>query len=282
MSDIGSGGANRIELESQILCSALRLSWEDTDTEGTLQSARELFQLFPDLMPPPKSETNERPTNLYRMLDLSCDVPQSAVVAGYFRAAKKFLRTQNIKDNRQEYYKILTAGFTLRKPRLRLSHDLIVVRDWLIELRIIPEDGTLEALASIPPTREPEPIQMVKTQPIDNKLPMLIELLKYAGIIGPAEQQALTNQMNIAPEVPLVELILSAGYVTAQEMKSLQLAEQLVTQGKITLAQFAVAMYDERTQGVKMAESLQVRGWLDNETKPYRPPDGGGKPGGKK
>jgi len=266
MSDIGSGGANRIELESQILCSALRLSWEDTDTEGTLQSARELFQLFPDLLPPPKGDTTERPTNLYKMLELSCEVPQSAVVAGYFRAAKKFLRTQNIKDKRQEYYKILTAGFTLRKPRLRLSHDLIVVRDWLIERKVIPEDGTLEALT---PTREPEPAQMVKTQPIESKLPTLIELLKYAGIIGPAEVQALTNQMNIAPEVPLVELILSAGYVTAQEMKSLQLAEVLLGREEITMAQFAVAMYDERTQGVKMAESLQVRGWLNTQTKKY-------------
>jgi hypothetical protein len=280
MSDIGSGGANRIELESQILCSALRLSWEDTDTEGTLQSARELFQLFPDLMPPPKSEAGERPTNLYKMLELSCEVPQSAVVAGYFRAAKKFLRTQNIKDKRQEYYKILTAGFTLRKPRLRLSHDLIVVRDWLIERKVIPEDGTLEALTQTREARhEPEPIQMAKTQPIESKMPMIIELLKYAGIIGPAEVQALTNQMNIAPEIPLVELVLSAGYVTAQEMKSLQLAEQLISQDKISMAQFAVAMYDERTQGVKMAESLQVRGWLNTETKRYDEP---GNPGVKR
>ncbi|HEY9683759.1 MAG TPA: hypothetical protein V6C86_19415 [Oculatellaceae cyanobacterium] len=268
MSDIGSGGANRIELESQILCSALRLSWEDADTEGVLSASRELFQLFPDLLPPPKSDGGERPTNLYNMLELTCDVPQSAVVAGYFRAAKKFLRTQNIKDKRQEYYKILTAGFTLRKPRLRLSHDLIVVRGWLIERKVIPEDGTLEAISQAQ-GREPEPVQMVKTQPIESKLPTLIELLKYAGIIGPAEVQALTNQMNIAPEVPLVELVLSAGYVTAQEMKSLQLAELLLSQQKITMAQFAVAMYDERTQGVKMAESLQVRGWLDTETKRY-------------
>jgi hypothetical protein len=106
MSDIGSGGANRIELESQILCSALRLSWDDNDKEGTLQSARELFQLFPDLLPPPKTDIEERPNNLYNMLGLTCDVPQSVVIAGYFKATKNFLRSQNIKDQRQEYYKI--------------------------------------------------------------------------------------------------------------------------------------------------------------------------------
>jgi hypothetical protein len=274
MSDIGSGGANRIELESQILCSALRLSWDDDDTEGVLKSARELYQLFPDLLPPPKSDTPEHPTNLYELLDLSCEVPQSAVVAGYFRAAKQFLRTQNIKDKRQDYYKLLTAGFTLRKPRLRLSHDLIVVRDWLIERSVIPDDGTLEAISA--PIAEPSQAQMMRTQPLEQKLPMLIELLKYAQIIGPAEVQALTNQMNIAPEVPLQELILSAGYVTEASMKSLQLAEILLSQDKITMAQFAVAMYDELTQGVKMAESLQVRGWLETRVTKYtpeKPPD---------
>ena len=267
MSDIGSGGANRIELESQILCSALRLSWADDDIEGVLKSARELYQLFPDLLPPPKADVEEKPANLYQMLRLRCDVPQSSVVAGYFNAAKKFLRTQNIKEQRQDYYKILTAGFTLRKPRLRLSHDLIVVRQLLIDKKVIPDDGTLEPVT--PTAREPEPTQMVRTVPMDQKLPMLIELLKYAQIIGPAEVQALTNQMSIAPEIPVAELILSAGYVTDSEMKSLQLAEVLLSQDKITMAQFAVAMYDERTQGVRMAESLQVRGWLPTETPPY-------------
>ncbi len=97
----------------------------------------------------------------------------------------------------------------------------------------------------------------------------MIELLKYAQIIGPAEVQALSNQMSIAPEVTIAELILSAGYVTETEMKSLQLAEILLSQEKITMAQFAVAMYDERTQGIKMAESLQVRGWLETQVRTY-------------
>lgn len=185
MADVGSGGANRIELESQILCSALRLSWADSDNTGVVRSARELYQLFPDLMPPPKNDVPERPENYYELLNLRCDVPQSLVVAGYLRAAKKFLRTQNVKENRQDYYKILTAGFILRKPRLRLSHDLITGREWLIQTQTIPEDGTLEPIATAPATREPEPVQLVKTQPIvATQLPTLIVLLKYAQIIG--------------------------------------------------------------------------------------------------
>lgn len=267
MADMG-GGANRIELESQILCSALRLSWADADSTGVVKSICELNQLFPDLLPPPKQESGEHPKNYYDLLELRCDVPQSLVVAGYLRAAKRFLRVQNVKDKRQEYYDILTAGFVLRKPRLRLSHDLVIAREWLMESQVIPEDGTLEAVEEI---RAPEPSQMVRTQPIADSfvLPTLIELLKYAQIIGPAEVQALSNQMTIAPEVPLSDLVLSAGYVTESELRSLQLAEMLLSQKKITMAQFAVAMYDERTQGIKMAESLQVRGWLETQVKSY-------------
>src|ERR1700761_9484857 len=141
MADV-SGGANRIELESQILCSALRLSWADDDGEGVFRSCRELYHLFPDLLPPPKVDAGPS-ENLYDLLNVRCDVPQAIVIAGYFRSAKQFLRQYDPKENREDYYRILNAGFVLRKPRLRLSHDLVVGRQWLIDQSLIPEDGTL-------------------------------------------------------------------------------------------------------------------------------------------
>jgi hypothetical protein len=52
-------------------------------------------------------------------------------------------------------------------------------------------------------------------------------------------------------------------------LKSLQLAEDLLAQGKITIGQFAVAMYDERMQGIRMAESLQIRGWLETQVRTF-------------
>jgi hypothetical protein len=134
----------------------------------------------------------------------------------------------------------------------------------LIETHTIPEDGTLELVSA---EAEPEKVeaQLAKTQPIVAELPALVRLLKEAQIIGPAEVQALTAQMALAPEVPIERLVLDSGYVTAQEMYSLKLAEMLLEQGKISMAQFQVAMYDERTSGIRMAESLQVRGWLPVE-----------------
>ena len=270
MADMG-GGANRIELESQILCSALRQSWSESDSHGVVNAARELYQLFPDLLPPPKQQAKfEPPKNLYEQLHLGCDVPPSRVLSGYFRYSKKFLRENKDKivERQQDYFQVLNSGFILRKPRLRLSHDMIVVRGWLIDSKLIPDDGTLELIQAAE-VEAPKPTFMVKTQPIATQLPMLVELLKTAQIIGPAEVQALSNQMAMAPEIPIAELILNAGYVTDQEMLSLQLAETLLAQGKITVGQFCVAMYDERTTGVRMAESLQVRGWLETEVRQY-------------
>lgn len=267
MADVGSGGANRIELESQILCASLRQSWAINDIEGVITVARQLYQLFPDLLPLYKPGSVDIDGSLYDFLGTACDAPQTSVIAAYVRAIKRHLRVGNVKDRREEYVRVLNAGYILRKPRLRLSHDLIIVRQWLIDQGAIPEDGTFDFIEPSPVT---EPVAVLhKTQQITPNLPPLVEMLREAQIIGPSEVQALNNQMNHAPEIPVHELVLRAGYVTDLELKSLQLAEYLLSQGKITMHQFAVAMYDERTQGIRMAESLQIRGWLETEVKSY-------------
>ena len=264
-----SGGANRIELESQILCASLRQSWAINDVKGVLTVVRQLYQLFPDLLPPPRSDGEKNATSLYPLLGLQCDVSQTAVLSGYLRAVRVFLRQSTAKERRDDYYRLLDAGYILRKPRLRLSHDLVAVRTWLIEQKAIGEDGSLEpdvvpvatqqAAAAVP---KPQAI----TVPLEENLPLLIDMLKACRVIGPAEVQALKNQMAIAPEIPLKELVLSAGYVTDTQMQSLQVGEYLLSSGQISMHQLAVAMYDELTGMCKMAESLQVRGWLNTQS----------------
>ncbi|MCW5824116.1 MAG: hypothetical protein KIT34_15025 [Cyanobacteria bacterium TGS_CYA1] len=268
-----TGGANRIELESQILCAALRASWAATDTEGMVKSCQELYQLFPDLLPPPKAEEQMQPDNYYDLLQIECDVNPSMVLAAYFKAVKRFLRVHpDAKQDLRTYYKILNAGFILRKPRLRLSHDLIAARGQLIKEGTIPPDGTLDMVGGITEEATPErpAAQMVTTQPMTDVMPKIIELMKAAQIIGVAEVHALRNQMALYPNISVIDLILQAGYVTDAEIQSLQLAEDLLSQGKINIGQFCVAMYDERTRGIRMAESLQVRGWLSTEVSRYR------------
>ncbi len=267
-----TGGANRIELESQILCAALRGSWASTDIEGMIRSCQELYQLFPDLLPPPKAEETVQPDNYYDLLQIECDVNPSMVLAAYFKAVKRFLRVHpDAKQDMRNYFKILNAGFILRKPRLRLSHDLIAARGQLMKDGSIPADGTLDMVGAAAESNVERPAaQMVTTQPMTDVMPKIIELMKAAQIIGVAEVHALRNQMALYPNISVVDLILQAGYVTETEVQSLQLAEDLLGQGKINIGQFCVAMYDERTRGIRMAESLQVRGWLSTEVSRYR------------
>ncbi len=259
MVDTGTS-PNRIELESQILCASLRQSWAQEDAFGVIVVAKQLCQLFPDLIPPLSSIADKRPLNLYNYFGMHCDASQEIVVSTYFHTISSYLQKHNKFDNPDEYRMLLDAGYILRKPRLRLSHDLIVVREWLLKHEAIPSDGTIEFLEA------PVPEPVVEVVPV--QLPQLVNLMQQAQIIGAAEVLALTNQTKLAPEIPIEDLILSAGYVSESELKSLQLAEYLFKQGKITMPQFMVAMYDERTRGIRMAESLQSRGWLETQASP--------------
>jgi len=262
MVEIGTS-PNRIELESQILCASLRQSWAQNDVHGVIVVAKQLCQLFPDLIPPLASSTVKLAINLYDFFGMNCDASQEVVVSTYFQTITKFLYNNNTHEKPDEYRTLLDAGYILRKPRLRLSHDLVIVRNWLLEHQAIPQDGTIDFIEAVAVTA-PQPV--VEAIPI--MLPQLVNLMQEAQIIGTTEVLALTNQTKLAPEIPIEELILSAGYVSESELKSLQLAEYLFRQGKITMPQFVVAMYDERTRGIRMAESLQSRGWLDVEVKP--------------
>ena len=254
---------NRIELESQILCASLRQSWAQEDVYGVIVVAKQLCQLFPDFLRPLPDTDTEQSFNLYQLLGLKCDASQNMVVSSYVRAVTNFLHEEAFTDKQDEYYTLLDAGYILRKPRLRLSHDLFVVRHWLLEQRAIPIDGTIDFVEAVKEEKLAEPVEME----VPRTLPQLVYLLQQAQIIGQAEVLALTNQTKLAPEVPIEELILSAGYVNESELKSLQLAQYLINQGKITLPQFVVAMYDERNRGIRMAESLQSRGWLEVQVK---------------
>jgi hypothetical protein len=256
---------NRIELESQILCASLRQSWAQEDTHGVIVVAKQLCQLFPDLIKPLSDEEQTLPLDLYGLLGLTCDATQNAVIGAYIRSVNSFMQENNVRDRAEDYYTLLDAGYILRKPRLRLSHDLFAVRHWLLEQQAIPTTGTIDFLETVKIEKPVEPVVADKAE----QLPKLVYLMQQAQIIGQPEVLALTNQINLAPEVTIEELILSAGYLSENELKSVQLGEFLLQQGKITMPQFIVAMYDERERGIRMAESLQSRGWLEVQVKTF-------------
>ena len=389
----GAGAVNRVELECQVLCAALRQSWVRRDKVGAFTSIRELSHLFPDLLPPPEERVSTNKANYYEVLGVRPQSGLNSIVVGYLRTTRKFLKQYNAKDHRAFYNTMLNAGFVLRKPRLRLSHDLVVARRWLYDSQlqdededVIPEDvadadipvapapmpdtppvsqvqgatplavanqetqqAEIDPLAAaeaawaasqgqgqgvpvqssssssseIPlpqnlqdpaaptaqnskppavpaePTPPAIPVQETPIMPaavapppvipepsheqappefrfdesqlrkpdVDVELPAVIRLMEASHLISKLEVQALKAQMVLASNIPAEQLVINAGYATRLELASLRLAQDLLSAGKITMAQFQVAMYDERTSGLRMAESLQVRGWLETEVK---------------
>ena len=421
----GAGAVNRVELECQVLCAALRQSWVRRDKVGAFTSIRELSHLFPDLLPPPEERVSTNKANYYEVLGVRPQSGLNSIVVGYLRTVRKFLKEYNPKDHRQFYNTMLNAGFVLRKPRLRLSHDLVVARRWLYdsqaqddeevildadgmpitpageveqgqavaqeaaqaqqasqaqevsaaqnnsqpaahEIAASAEQGTAsDSLAAAeaawksnqaaqhqqaasaapaaaeqqspwqqpqseipymdysrfqkasesaqaapppavpasepaapppptpptppaphvqnlepergapPPAVAPEPVipefkfdeAQLRKPEVEIDLPSIIRLMEASHLIGKLEVQAIKAQMVLAPNIPAEQLVINAGYATRTELASLKLAQDLLSAGKITMAQFQVAMYDERTSGLRMAESLQVRGWLETEVK---------------
>lgn len=263
-----------------ILCAALRQSWANCDSGGVLVSVRQLYELFPDLMPTIMQDSSARIGDYYQLLSVTPDKTNQQIVSSYMRRARKKLIESRKKGkappDKDEYWRLLDAGFILRMSRLRLSHDLMGAYQWLVSEGVIKGDGTWDLtdafMKSQQSTQTLQKIESVvseqKTVEDKPKLPRIIELLQITQIIGPEEVKAMEAQMALAPEVSVERLVLDSGYVTRQEMNSLKLAEVLLDEGKINIAQFQVAMYDERSSGIRMAESLQARGWLAVDVTP--------------
>lgn len=79
------GGANRIELESQVLSAALRQSRSETDSPGVALACRELSNLFPDLLPSPECHGTSKPPQALNQWFRYPEIPLVELVlqAGY-------------------------------------------------------------------------------------------------------------------------------------------------------------------------------------------------------
>ena len=82
-----------------------------------------------------------------------------------------------IKSNQETYFKLLNAGFILCKPRLRLSHDLVLSRESLADKKVIVNDGSFEEEEHAENLSfEPNSNKMFIREPIKGQLPKLIQL----------------------------------------------------------------------------------------------------------
>lgn len=196
---------NRLELETQILSAALRKSIKAQDHNGTLASAQELFYLYPDLAPPPDAE-NLPKENYYDLFSVELDADPKSILAAYFKSIKNSLREKKVpRDEPNRFLKLLNAGIVLRKHRLRLSHDL--------------------ALAGL--EMQNESIAIVNASlPEAEDRPKFLRAMLTSCLISSDELQALLNQMQRYPNIPLEDLVAQAGYLTEPEFKSCLLVSE--------------------------------------------------------
>lgn len=218
----GAGPVNRVELESQVLCAALRQSCHLKDRIGSFTSVRELSHLFPDLLPPPEkdddiSESNK--ANFYSVIGIRPQTSANGVISAYLRTVRNFLRRYKVADSRVEYNRILNAGFILRKPRLRLSHDLVVARRWL------HEESRLAAMAQAEVTLDrEEALMVIRSNPVLSRsepepaLQSAIEAAAKAGGDGGGTPPPLSPAAAEIPQAaPVPALAASASQSVAAE-----------------------------------------------------------------
>lgn len=190
---------NRLELETQILSAALRKSLKAQDQKGTLESAQELFYLYPDIAPPPDAEKLPK-DNYYDIFAVELDADPKSILAAYFRTIKKFFREKKApRDERNRFLKLLNAGIVLRKHRLRLSHDLALA-GWEMQ-----NESVAIVHASLPEAED---------------RPKFLRAMLTSSLISSEELQALLNQMQRYPNIPLEDLVAQAEYLTESEFKS--------------------------------------------------------------
>lgn len=212
-------GVKRLQVETQILENALRISLEEKDSDGALASAQELYYLYPDLAPLPDSET--APESYYDLMSIEKDSNHNMVLAAYLKAAKNFLReNEDPRTDPAGFFKILNAGIALRKQRLRRSHDLALAREKLLSEKKIVDDGSFaptEDAESI--SFDPEDNTMFVSMPMTTGLPKLLRAMMISNFISSAEVQALLNQMRQYPDIPVEELALDAEYINSEDLK---------------------------------------------------------------
>ena len=87
------------------------------------------------------------------------------------------------------------------------------------------------------------------------------DIVKAAMVLDLSVLQNLCDESN-ALGVPLKELMAQRGVLLPEILESLSLGHTLVQDGKISVTQFSVAMFDQVCTSILMTESLRVRGWL--------------------
>ena len=195
-----------------------------------------------------------RPENMYALLGVSQMSPQREIHKSCLCKTRKVLR--ELKGKARPERDVLLKQ--LRK--LWIAHDILVDpvtrTDYdFRELGLRGVDGNYIPI--------PEDSQRGG---IGSRTPLRIgELLQCAGLLEMAELEIACDMHKAMPEVQFGTFLVKQGFIQERDLDSVLLGQRLLRDGKITVAQFQVAMELSQSRGVPISDILIEHGYLTAE-----------------
>lgn len=91
------------------------------------------------------------------------------------------------------------------------------------------------------------------------------ELLQCAGILNSKELEIAVDMHKAMPESLFGQFLVKQEFLTQEVLESALIGQNLILAGKITVGQYQVAMYSLKDADIPLADTLLVRGWVDEQ-----------------
>jgi curved DNA-binding protein CbpA len=197
---------------------------------------------------PPMSPSQAiRMKTMYQILGVSQVASFEEIHARYLRLMRRLLQSRYSAENtitdfrefREVLRAICVAHDILKDPVTRTDYDLRQVG-----LR-----------TEVPAGDEGKPL-------LQRRRLMLGELLECAEILQSAELQVALDMHKAEPGMQFGEFLVTANFLSQEELDCTLMAQRLISSGKITVNQFRTAMYAMRDEGTAFFDTLMIEGWL--------------------
>lgn len=190
-----------------------------------------------------------RTQSFYQILRVSQVASFEEIHTHYLRLMRRLLRNRysaessitDIREFREVLRAVCVAHDVLKDPVTRADYDLRQIG--------MRHDGQIET-----PAEQPQPTQRTRL--------MLGELLECAQILEPAELQIALDMHKAEPGIQFGEFLVSANFLSQEELDCALLAQRLISSGKITVNQYRTGMYRMRDDGIAFFDTLMMEGWL--------------------
>jgi hypothetical protein len=217
-------------------------------------------------VPPVETPPAPRPTlelavipdasDYYRLLGCDRMATFDQIQIGFFRKLRSvLLGTQPLtRDSKQLLRAVCIAHDVLKEPTTRTDYDFrqLGVRD---DNQVqTPEDARPAGFGARTHIK-------------------IGELLQCAQILEASELEIAVDMHKAMPEMRFGEFLVKQGFLERRQLEAALLGQYLISNGKITVAQYQVGMYNERNSSVPLAETVTSAGWVtDEDLQAYQQP----------